>query len=223
MESSNLPKMTDEQRKAALERSAEARRERMEFKELVKKGEISLADALADDRAKRIRVHELLMCIPGIGKAKTDERYREILPVAYMTAAIEKGRQPRPVEVGLCARAIVECEGEESLAYRVAMATKIHCTIVGVKRVPTKANSDKYEIAYRTLNKDEDEMIPSPLLNGFPLGKVAEWLWGRKNDDGTNYWVGRRAVLYKHNDPPKEGDMSSAGYRCCVFAEALDK
>ena len=51
MESSNLPKMTDEQRKAALERSAEARRERMEFKELVKKGEISLADALADDRA----------------------------------------------------------------------------------------------------------------------------------------------------------------------------
>lgn len=30
-------------------------------------------------------------------------------------------------------------------------------------------------------------------------------------------------VLYKHNDPPKEGDMSSAGYRCCVFAEALDK
>lgn len=147
----------------------------------------------------------------------TDERYREILPVAYMTAAIEKGRQPRPVEVGLCARAIVECEGEESLAYRVAMATKIHCTIVGVKRVPTKANSDKYEIAYRTLNKDEDEMIPSPLLNGFPLGKVAEWLWGRKNDDGTNYWVGRRAVLYKHNDPPKEGDMSSAGYRCCVI------
>lgn len=117
----------------------------------------------------------------------TDERYREILPVAYMTAAIVKGRQPRPVEVGLCARAIVECEGEESLAYRVAMATKIHCTIVGVKRVPTKANSDKYEITYRTLNKDEDEMIPSPLLNGFPLGKVAEWLWGRKNDDGTNY------------------------------------
>lgn len=30
----------------------------------------------------------------------TDERYREILPVAYMTAAIEKGRQPRPVQGG---------------------------------------------------------------------------------------------------------------------------
>lgn len=78
MESSNLPKMTDEQRKAALERSAEARRERMEFKELVKKGEISLADALADDRAKRIRVHEFLMCIPGIGKAKADDIMRKL-------------------------------------------------------------------------------------------------------------------------------------------------
>lgn len=59
----------------------------------------------------------------------TDQRYREILPMAYMTAAIEKGRQPRPVEVGLCARAIVDAEDENNLAYRVAMATKIHCTI----------------------------------------------------------------------------------------------
>ena len=101
----------------------------------------------------------------------TDERYREILPVAYMTAAIVKGRQPRPVEVGLCARAIVDAEDENNLAYRVAMATKIHCTIVGVKRVPTKANSDKYEITYRTLGRDEDEMIPSPLLNGFPSAR----------------------------------------------------
>lgn len=73
----------------------------------------------------------------------TDQRYREILPMAYMTAAIEKGRQPRPVEVGLCARAIVDAEDENNLAYRVAMATKIHCTIVGVKRVSTKTGYDK--------------------------------------------------------------------------------
>lgn len=110
----------------------------------------------------------------------TDQRYREILPMAYMTAAIEKGRQPRP-------------------------------------------GYDKYEITYRTFGKDEDETIPSPLIGDFRYGKVTEWLWAKKNDDGTDYWPGRRAVLYKHNDPPKEGDMSSAGYRCCVFAEALDK
>lgn len=74
MENDNhLPEMTEEKRKAALERSLAARRERMEFKDLVRKGELSLADALDDDRAKRIRVHEFLMCIPGIGKAKADE------------------------------------------------------------------------------------------------------------------------------------------------------
>lgn len=78
MENNNLPEMTDEQRKAALERAAEARRERTEFKGLVKTGEISLADALADDRAKRIRVHEFLMCIPGIGKAKADDIMRKL-------------------------------------------------------------------------------------------------------------------------------------------------
>lgn len=100
----------------------------------------------------------------------TDQRYREILPMAYMTAAIEKGRQPRPVEVGLCARAIVDAEDENNLAYRVAMATKIHCTIVGVKRVSTKTGYDKYEITYRTFGKDEDETIPSPLIGDFRYG-----------------------------------------------------
>lgn len=124
----------------------------------------------------------------------TDQRYREILPMAYMTAAIEKGRQPRPVEVGLCARAIVDAEDENNLAYRVAMATKIHCTIVGVKRVSTKTGYDKYEITYRTLGRDEDETIPSPLIGDFRYGKVTEWLWAKKNDDGTDYWPGRRAV-----------------------------
>lgn len=79
MENDNhLPEMTEEKRKAALERSLAARRERMEFKDLVRKGELSLADALDDDRAKRIRAHEFLMCIPGIGKAKADDIMRKL-------------------------------------------------------------------------------------------------------------------------------------------------
>ena len=70
MENDNhLPEMTEEKRKAALERSLAARRERMEFKDLVRKGELSLADALDDDRAK---------CIPGIGKAKADDIMRKL-------------------------------------------------------------------------------------------------------------------------------------------------
>lgn len=152
-----------------------------------------------------------------------EQRYREILPAAYMTAAIEKGRQPSPVEVGLCARAIAEAGDEKSPAYRVAMASEIPCTIVSVTRIQTKAGADKYKIIYRTLGKDEDEEIPSPLLNDWRFANVTECLWNRHNEDGTNYWVGKRVILYKHNDPPREGDMSSTGYRYCVYAVPLDK
>lgn len=43
MENDNhLPEMTEEKRKAALERSLAARRERMEFKDLVRKGSFPL-------------------------------------------------------------------------------------------------------------------------------------------------------------------------------------
>lgn len=78
MENNNLPEMTDEQRKAALGACRRGsprahgvqgpREERGAF----------LADALDDDRAKRIRVHEFLMCIPGIGKAKADDIMRKL-------------------------------------------------------------------------------------------------------------------------------------------------
>lgn len=153
----------------------------------------------------------------------TDQRYREILPMAYMTAAIEKGRQPRPVEVGLCARAIVDAEDENNLAYRVAMATKIHCTIVGVKRVSTKTGYDKYEITYRTFGKDEDETIPSPLIGDFRYGKVTRMAVGQEERRRHGLLARKACCALQAQRPPKEGDMSSAGYRCCVFAEALDK
>lgn len=57
----------------------------------------------------------------------TDQRYREILPMAYMTAAIEKGRQPRPVEVGLCARAIVDAEDENNLGLTLLHIDLCNC------------------------------------------------------------------------------------------------
>lgn len=79
MESGNhLPELTDEQRKANLARAAEARRERTEFKGLIKSGGLSFADAIADERAKRIRVRELLVCVPGIGGAKVGDVMRKL-------------------------------------------------------------------------------------------------------------------------------------------------
>lgn len=78
MENNHLPKLTDEQRKENLIRAMAARRERFEFKNLMKKGEISLADALDDDRAKRIYVRHFLMSVPYIGEAKAEVIMREL-------------------------------------------------------------------------------------------------------------------------------------------------
>lgn len=38
----------------------------------------SFTDAIADERANRIRVHELLTSVPGIGKAKADDIMRKL-------------------------------------------------------------------------------------------------------------------------------------------------
>lgn len=76
MNNNHLPELTDEQRRVASERAIETRRAQARLKELVKKGEITFADALDDERAKRIRVRKLLMCVPGIGKTKTDNIMR---------------------------------------------------------------------------------------------------------------------------------------------------
>ena len=75
-----LPQLTDEQRKAALEKAAAARHARAELREKIKKGEvdkikkgeISLEDVLdsEDPIASRMKVSALIESLPGYGKAK---------------------------------------------------------------------------------------------------------------------------------------------------------
>ena len=67
-----LPQLTDEQRKAALEKAAAARHERAELREKIKKGETSLEDVLDSDDpiAARMKVSALIESLPGYGKAK---------------------------------------------------------------------------------------------------------------------------------------------------------
>lgn len=67
-----LPQLTDEQRKAALEKAAQARHERAELRDKIKKGEISLEDVLdsEDPIASRMKVSALIESLPGYGKAK---------------------------------------------------------------------------------------------------------------------------------------------------------
>ncbi|MBR2682159.1 MAG: integration host factor [Atopobiaceae bacterium] len=67
-----LPQLTDEQRKAALEKAAAARHERAELRDKIKKGEVSLEEVLdsEDPIASRMKVSALIESLPGYGKAK---------------------------------------------------------------------------------------------------------------------------------------------------------
>ena len=67
-----LPQLTDEQRKAALEKAAAARHARAELREKIKKGELSLEEVLNSDDpiANRMKVTALIESLPGYGKAK---------------------------------------------------------------------------------------------------------------------------------------------------------
>ena len=75
-----LPQLTDEQRKAALEKAAQARHERAELRDKIKKGEISLEDVLdsEDPIASRMKVSALIESLPGYGKAKAAKIMEEL-------------------------------------------------------------------------------------------------------------------------------------------------
>lgn len=67
-----LPQLTDEQRKAALEKAAAARHARAELRESIKAGRVSLEEVLDSDDpiANRMKVSALIESLPGYGKAK---------------------------------------------------------------------------------------------------------------------------------------------------------
>jgi hypothetical protein len=76
------PKMTDEQRAAALARAAEARRVRAEIKQLLKTGSLTLPDvferAEADDLVAGIKVSALVVSMPHMGKVKAKRLLEDI-------------------------------------------------------------------------------------------------------------------------------------------------
>ena len=75
-----LPTLTDEQRKAALEKAAQARHARAELREKVKTGKVSLKEVLdsTDPIAERMRVSALIESLPGYGKAKAAKIMTEL-------------------------------------------------------------------------------------------------------------------------------------------------
>ncbi len=71
---SQPPQLSDEARRAALAKAAEARRVRAELKQRLKDGSISVAELLAradaDDTVGRTKVLVALESLPGVGKVK---------------------------------------------------------------------------------------------------------------------------------------------------------
>lgn len=75
-----LPQLTDEQRKAALEKAAAARHARAELRENIKAGNVSLEEVLDSDDpiANRMKVSALIESLPGYGKAKAAKIMEEL-------------------------------------------------------------------------------------------------------------------------------------------------
>ena len=75
-----LPQLTDEQRKEALEKAAQARHERAELREKIKSGKVTLEEVLDSDDpiASRMKVSTLIESLPGYGKAKAAKIMEEL-------------------------------------------------------------------------------------------------------------------------------------------------
>ena len=75
------PSLTPEQRQAALEKAAEARRARAELKERLKMGSLTLSELLAqadnDDMIGKMKVLAVLESLPGVGKVKARRTMEE--------------------------------------------------------------------------------------------------------------------------------------------------
>lgn len=76
------PQLTDEQRKAALAKAAEARRVRAETKELLKTGSLRLSElfeqAETDDILAGLKVERMIAAMPGTGKIKAKRLMEEL-------------------------------------------------------------------------------------------------------------------------------------------------
>ena len=80
-----LPPLTPDQRAAALEKAARARKERAEVKARLKKAELTLSQVLkdgqTDDILGKMKVSALLEAVPGIGKVRA-RQIMELLGIA---------------------------------------------------------------------------------------------------------------------------------------------
>ncbi len=78
----SLPPLSPEQRAAALQKAAAARKERSELKERLKRGDLTLAEVIdageSSEVVAKTRVSAVLESLPGIGKVRAEKLMREL-------------------------------------------------------------------------------------------------------------------------------------------------
>lgn len=94
-----LPDLDPEQRRAALAKAAEVRQIRAQVKQMLKTGEVTVADVLERARTAeplaKMKVSELIEAVPNIGKVKA-RRLMEQLDIAPTRRL--RGLGPRQTE-----------------------------------------------------------------------------------------------------------------------------
>ncbi len=76
-----LPSLTESQRRDALAKAAEARRQRAEIKAKLKSGSLGLAEVLRDsqsDTLGKMKVSALLEALPGVGRVRAQKVMEEL-------------------------------------------------------------------------------------------------------------------------------------------------
>lgn len=93
-----LPKLSPEERAAALEKAAEIRKARAQLKEQLKAGKTTLIkvldQAVADEVAGKLKVSAVLQSMPGIGKVRATQ-IMEKLKIAESRRLRGLGEQQR--------------------------------------------------------------------------------------------------------------------------------
>lgn len=72
------PERTDEQRRVALDRALQVRRERAQLRHDLKAARVSARATLDDDRYQGVRVRWFLESLPGIGSARAESMMAEL-------------------------------------------------------------------------------------------------------------------------------------------------
>lgn len=77
-----LPQLSEEQRRQALEKAAEARKKRAEVKAKLKGGAIGLSECLesaeSDEILGKMKVSAMLEALPGVGKVRAQKVMEEL-------------------------------------------------------------------------------------------------------------------------------------------------